>query len=156
MFNNNITNFLDDNHIEYELKLHDNEVYTCEDAAFQRDVKISQIVKCILLSSKKKYYYLALLPGDKRLNTSDLKKITKEKSLNFVNSEKLINVFDLIPGAVSPLSQKLDTLPKFMDRKIFDEDLVDISSGDPKVGIELESKSLLEVLQNVQVVDISL
>ena len=64
--------------IEYKIKRHSRDVYTCEDAARERGVKIEQIVKTMIVKKPDGELIAVLIPGNKRLNT---KIITNEWNL---------------------------------------------------------------------------
>ena len=65
-----VTGILDNKKIEYEIKLHSRKVFTSIEAAEERGVKLSQIVKCMIVKTPMEMHVLALLPGDKKLLTA--------------------------------------------------------------------------------------
>jgi prolyl-tRNA editing enzyme YbaK/EbsC (Cys-tRNA(Pro) deacylase) len=61
----------------------------------------------------------------------------------------------LVAGAIAPVSDFFKGRPILIDPSVFDEDVVDISSGDPCAGIELTSENLRKILKTYEVVDIT-
>ncbi len=49
-FKTHLTDFLDEQEIPYRVKYHNKPVFTSEDAAAERGVRLSQIVKTMLLT----------------------------------------------------------------------------------------------------------
>jgi len=70
-----VTHYLESAGIEYKIKRHSRDVYTCEDAARERGVKIEQIVKTMIVKKPDGELIAVLIPGNKRLNTKKLAKI---------------------------------------------------------------------------------
>ena len=65
--------------------------------------------------------------------------------LDVIVPDELEKELGLIVGAISPLTFPKDT-KFYIDPTVLDEDYVDISSGDPKAGIELLSKDLVKLV----------
>jgi len=150
-----VTEFLDKQKVPYKLKPHQRPVFTSEDAAAERGVRLSQIVKTMLLTNKAGQCVMAVLPGDKKLNTKQLKRVSGITDLQFMDREAIEEKAGLVVGALAPLGRALEGVPMFVDPAIFAEELVDISSGDPSAGVELKSKDLQILLSHATVTVIS-
>ncbi len=153
--NTEVTEMLDELQIEYKIKPHKKPVYTSEDAARERGVRLSQIVKTMLLIDENGGIVMAILPGDKRLDFKKLKKLTEVKDLRFVNREIVKKRFGFVAGAIAPIAKLLKGMPTFVDPAVFLEKMVDISSGDPRAGLELKSEDLQELLGGSVVTEIT-
>ncbi len=70
-----ITEKLEELKLNYTVKPHSQPVYTSEAAARERGVRLSQIVKTMLLMDRNDRMVVAVLPGDKKL---DLKILLKD------------------------------------------------------------------------------
>jgi Cys-tRNA(Pro)/Cys-tRNA(Cys) deacylase len=137
---------LEELQIPYKIKPHSKPVYTSEEAAQERGVKLSQIVKTMILMSKKKQGIIAVLPGDKKLDTKKVKKITGLKELRFLDRTAVEEKFGLVAGAIAPIKDLFPSHILLADPEVFAEDPVDISSGDPQAGLELSREDLRKLL----------
>ena len=151
-----ITDILDRNRITYRLKPHRNPVYTSEDAARERGVRLSQVVKTMLLTDNQARTVVALLPGDRRLNIRRVEQVTGIPGLRWMGRNTLETRLGLVAGAIAPVDTVLAEFPFVIDAAVFEETLVTISSGDPNAGIELESSGLRQLLKQATIADISL
>lgn len=151
MSSNLVTEELEAAGISFEVKEHEEAALTSEAAAEQRGVRVSQIVKCMVARSENGQLCALLLPGDRTLK---LKKVRKHvgSPLSLVDPEVLAEELSVTVGAISPI-QLIGKARIFMDPTVLDEELVDISSGDPLSGVELASKDLQDFL-GAEVTDI--
>ena len=149
-----ITRKFDALQIPYKIKLHRTSVFTSEDAARERGVRISQIVKTMLLIEPNGNVIMAVLPGDRRLNVKAIKQFTGHKDLRFMDKIGMEQM-GLVVGAIAPVDDRFNHLVKFIDPRVFEEDIIDISSGDPKAGIEIESRYLKDLLDHSVIMPIS-
>ena len=145
-FKTQVTDYIDEQKIPYRLKYHSKPVFTSEDAAIERGVRLSQVVKTMVLGAGD-FVVIAVLPSHKRLDIKKLKKITGNKNLQLMNKEVIEQKTGLTVGAVSPVGSGLKSLPMFVDPSVFDEEFLDISSGDPMAGLELHRDALKGLLK---------
>jgi Cys-tRNA(Pro) deacylase len=143
--NTTVTDYLDQQGVAYTIKTHSRPALTCETAAAERGVRVSQIVKCMIGETETGQVVVMLLPGDKTLKSSKARKFLGAKSLQLVPPPRLAEEFGLTVGAISPV-QLLDRSTILMDPSVLDEKTVDISSGDPLAGVELAAADLRDVL----------
>jgi Cys-tRNA(Pro)/Cys-tRNA(Cys) deacylase len=149
-----VTDFLDEQRISYRIKYHSKPVFTSEDAAVERAVNLSQIVKTMLLSDGDQVI-VAVLPAHKRLDVKKLKKLSGQKNLQFMGKESIEQKTGLIVGAVAPVGRMLEGMPVFVDPSVFEEEFLDISSGDPNAGLELHRDALKELLKEATFAEIT-
>jgi Cys-tRNA(Pro) deacylase len=147
-----VTDFLDTLNIPYQVKFHERPVFTSEDAARERGVRLSQIVKTMLLVGREDTIVVAVVPGHKRLDLKKLKKLSGHKGLQFMDKEVIEKKMGLVVGAMAPI---VEGFPVFVDRSVFDQEVVDISSGDPKAGLELRREDLRRLLTHAIVAEIA-
>jgi Cys-tRNA(Pro) deacylase len=150
-----VTDFLDNLNIPYKIKRHNRPVFTSEDAAMERGVRLSQIVKTMLLMGKNEFTMVALLPGHKKLDLKKLKKISGQKKLEFMDRKTIENRFGLVVGAVAPVGPAFEGLHIFIDPSVFEEEVIDISSGDPTAGLELTRDDFRKLLKHATVAEIT-
>lgn len=149
-----ITEKLEAREIPYTVKPHRRPVFTSEDAAAERGVHLSQIIKTMLLGNERGEVVVAVLPGDKRLDVKKLKRLTGSKDLRFMDGTAVQERFGFVVGAIAPVSDILAGLPLFVDPGVYEEEFVDISSGDPCAGLELRSADLKKLLEDAVVAEI--
>lgn len=140
-----VTQFLNERGIIYRIKPHPNPVFTSEDAAKERGVRLSQIVKCMVGADPKGRLFVMMIPGDKILKIKRVRSLAGGIRIDLVEREKLAETYGVIVGAISP-TQFVSIATLYMDNSIFKEEDVDISSGDPSAGIELKASDLEVVL----------
>jgi len=141
-----ITKLLDSKGIEYRILPHGKPTFTCEEAAEERKVPLEEMVKCILLVDKNGKYFLACMTAEKMLDTQRLRELVDCKRLSFASEHEVEKVLGYKMGAVPPILLKQD-IPIVFDNGITKKDKVNISSGDPKAGIELKTKNLIPLVK---------
>lgn len=143
VFETEVTKVLSEAGIPFEVRYHSEPVFTCETAAEQRGIRVSQIVKCMVGRGADGQLYVLLIPGDKLLKIKKARKHTGI-GIDLVPPDELAAEMGLIVGAISPV--QLMGSRMFMDPTVLDEEIIDISSGDPLAGVELKSKELQQFL----------
>jgi prolyl-tRNA editing enzyme YbaK/EbsC (Cys-tRNA(Pro) deacylase) len=140
-----VTKALEAAGVTFEVRKHSEPVFTCETAAAERGVRVAQIVKCMVGRSPEGQLFAMLIPGDRLLK---LKKARKHAGMgiDLVSPDELAGNLGLTVGAISPV-QLVEHARILMDPTVMDEEVVDISSGDPLAGIELRSQALCDLLQ---------
>lgn len=149
MLKTKITDLLDAHQIKYRMLPHTEPVFTVDAAAAQRGVVKEEMVKSILLREKKgRRYVMACLTGHSRLDPkavrSQLPAADEWKRLTFASAEEIRNVTGYVQGAVAPLGLP-DDLPVIFDEAIVRCQKVNISSGDPLAGLELQPQDLIKL-----------
>ncbi len=140
-----VTNLLDEKKISYKLLPHDSPAYTCEDAAEKRNVPLNEMIKCILLVDKQGKYILACIPSDKQLDPKKVKQFYDEYSrLSFAGKGEVEETTGYTMGAIPPLLLKKE-MPIIFDQSIQLLEKCNISSGDPRAGIELSTQDLISL-----------
>ena len=138
---------LDANDIQYRVLPHSEPVFTVEAAAAQRGVVKEEMVKSILLRERKKQrYVMACVTGDSRLNPQAVRDYLpgEWKRLSFATAEEIGDLTGYTQGAVAPLCLP-EYIPVVFDESIAQCKKVNISSGDPMAGIELDSNDLIRL-----------
>ena len=144
-----VTQFLDSENINYQIKPHRRKAFTCEEAAQERGVRLSQIVKCIVGFDPEGNIHVMLIPGDQRLKLKQVRRVANGTKIDLVSPEALAEKFGLTVGAISPI-QFVGKARFYMDNSLDREKLVDMSSGRPDAGIKLASEDLRRILAAVR------
>lgn len=133
--------------IAYRLLPHNEPVFTVEAAAAQRGVVAEEMVKSILLrESKRDRYLLACVLGPDRLNPQAVRAHLpgKWKRLTFATADEIEAITGCVQGAVTPLALP-EAVPVLFDEAIAGCRRVNISSGDPLAGLELDPQDLIRL-----------
>ncbi len=142
-----ITNLLDAEGVAYRRLPHAEPVFTVEAAAAQRGVVAEEMVKSILLREKAepRRYVMACILGTARLDPqavrAHLSQVQAWKRLTFATAEEILAVTGYVQGAVAPLCLPAE-VPVVFDQAITRCTRVNISSGDPLLGLELSQQDL--------------
>lgn len=159
--NTKVIQLLESQEVNYRLLPHSEPVFTVEAAAAQRGVVKEEMVKSILLREKlnsgSARYVMACVTGDARLDPkavraylggsipdSGLNTHSAWKRLSFASAEEIQKVTSYLQGAVTPLGLP-DEIPVIFDESIARCAKVNISSGDPMAGVELDPQDLIRL-----------
>ena len=97
---------------------------------------------------KKRNYYLITVKGTKRVDLKEFSKANGLRRLSFASSDDLMEILDLIPGAVTPLGLLNDG-----DRKVtwyldaeFESSRIGVHPNDNTATVWLEAADLVRVI----------
>jgi Cys-tRNA(Pro) deacylase len=145
-FRTKVTDLLEARNIAYRLLPHTEPVYTVEAAAAQRGVVKQEMVKSILLRDRNRRYVMACILGDTRLDPKAVRAHLSGdwKRLSFASAEEIREISGYVQGAVNPLGLPAE-VPVIFDEAISRCSKVNISSGDPMAGLELDAHDLIDL-----------
>jgi len=145
-FRTPVTDILDAHGIAYRLLLHSEPVFIVAMAARERGVTEQEMVKSILLRDKDGRYVMACVPGNARVDPRAVRANLPGEwgRLHFANAQEILAVTGCVQGAVSPLGLPED-VPVLFDEALASSGRVNISSGDPMAGLELDPNELIRV-----------
>ncbi len=142
-----IRNILDSSNIDYDFHEHE-PTPTSEDSAKVRGTKIEEGAKALILRGKKSGNNLmAVVRGDKKLNTKEIKKKYGE-DVEFEKPEVIEEKYGLIIGGVPPFGNLFD-LPIYFDESILENENVSFNAGLQTRSITMKSESLKKVLDPI-------
>jgi prolyl-tRNA editing enzyme YbaK/EbsC (Cys-tRNA(Pro) deacylase) len=143
-----ITEQLDATQTPYRELPHSEPVFTIETAAVQRGVVPEEMVKSILLreSSGQRRFVMACVLGPDRLDPKAVRTYLAGdwRRLTFANGEEIARITAGVKGAVAPLALP-EEVPVIFDVAIAECTRVNISSGDPMLGLELAAQDLIRL-----------
>jgi Cys-tRNA(Pro) deacylase len=154
MMKTNAMRILDSAGVDYKVKPHSRPVFTVEEAALERQVRTSQIVKTMVVKKGDGGFCIVLLPGHRQLSLKKVRRELGDSKVALATRDEVTKVTGYQVGAVTPIGIRRRNLRVLCDRDVLEEDYVDISSGDPTAGIELRSSDLLASL-NSTLVDVT-
>lgn len=147
-----ITKLLQSYSIDYE-ELEHEPVFTSEQAAKIRGLKLSQGAKALLLCADGQFFLLAIVPGNRKLDTKALKKILGIKDLRFATPKEVKEVMGCEIGACYPLGV-IANLKTYVDNHLAQEEIISFNAGLHTKSIKMKCKDYLKLAQP-EIVDIS-
>ncbi len=147
MIHTRVTELLERQGVHFELLPHSRPVFTVEAAAAERGVSAQAMVKCILLREKRgDRFVMACLPGDARLDPQAVREALPGgwRRLSFASAEEIVRMTAYPQGAVAPLDLSPE-IPVIFDQRLAQFTQVNISSGDPLAGVELDPGDLIRI-----------
>ena len=129
--------------VPFRLLVQAHKAKNVEEAAAERGVPTSQVVKTLLLRRPDRRHVLALVRGDQRLSLKKLARVIGVKSLELAPEPDVPRVTGYQIGAVAPLGLRRKDVPVYVDEHILEEPQVSISAGRHDAGLELNTEDLL-------------
>lgn len=139
-----VTRYLTEQQVSFRLLPHQTPATTIEDAARQRGIRTSQMVKSILLRDMGDQYALACAPGDQSVDPKKVRALLECRRMTCVDLSLVPDLTGYEIGTVTPLLLKTP-MPVIFDRKILLEQEVTISSGSVMAGIALHRDDLIRL-----------
>lgn len=143
-----IIKILKQRHIPYKL-VHHPAVYTATQA--DQYVQGEQFIrtKNLFLTSSHHQFFLVLLREDKRLDSHYFRQISHTSRISFASTNKLKELLDLIPGAVSPfglLNNERHNVTLYIDKDVASAPNIGCHPNDNTATIILPTQDLLQLL----------
>lgn len=139
-----IHTFLDDHKVPYHVLTH-KPVYTSEQAAAVRGLSLSKGAKSLLLKSGEQFI-LCIIPGNMRLDSKKVKKITGRKNLRFATSEEVVAVMGCEIGACYPFGNLLG-IPMLVDQSFEHHSTISFNPGSHVESIKILWKDYVSVVK---------
>lgn len=141
-----VMHLLDARHIAFRMLPHKRIAKTVTLAAAERQVLVNEMVKCILLKDRQGKFALACLTGEADLDVQRVRHYLRDYSrLSFASPDEIRSVTGYELGSVAPVAPHMD-VPLVVDEAVTLHQRVNISSGDPRLGLELTRGDLMEIL----------
>jgi prolyl-tRNA editing enzyme YbaK/EbsC (Cys-tRNA(Pro) deacylase) len=130
--------YLKEQGINFEEVIQDSPTKRCDEAARERGVETSQIVKSLIVESEGEKFHISI-PGDRTLSESKFG--SEYRMVPPEESEKLTGFES---GTVHPFSTELK---HFVDERVFENEKVSHTVGEEKRGLIIESGKFREALE---------
>lgn len=124
--------------VPYDLITQEKPTVECDEAADQRGIKTSQIVKSLVLSRAGEIFHVCI-PGDRKLSER------KFGEHRMVSPDKCSELTDQEPGTVHPFASGLK---HFIDLRLMEHDILSFTNGEKKKGILITSKDFRAAMEN--------
>ncbi|EGU49221.1 hypothetical protein VII00023_14640 [Vibrio ichthyoenteri ATCC 700023] len=141
-----LTQYLDQQQVDYRLLMHQTPSVSIEDAARQRGIRPAQMVKAILLRDMGDQFALACVPGDQSVDPKKVRALLQCRRMTCVDLTQVTAVTGYQIGTVTPLLLKT-AMPIIFDPQLEQESEVTISSGSNMAGIALQLHDLVQLCQ---------
>jgi prolyl-tRNA editing enzyme YbaK/EbsC (Cys-tRNA(Pro) deacylase) len=115
---------------------------TAEMAAHRIGVATAQIAKSILMRGKDGHYRMIILPGDRKISASKLKKVTGVKH-SMASAEETGRITGFPPGGVCPFG--IDGIEILLDARLSDYETIYPAAGNDATGVPVTFDTLKEI-----------
>ncbi|MBX4190427.1 YbaK/EbsC family protein [Candidatus Parcubacteria bacterium] len=132
---------LKQNKTKYEVVEH-RKVYTAFDSAETQDIKLTEVVKAVLLKGKKNLY-LAVLPAGNNCDFKALGKLTADKVSMAKEKDIKLKLKTKI-GLIAPFGS-LYKLPVFIDKKLLKNKKLNLPAGSYTESVVMNTKDYLKL-----------
>jgi len=119
-------------------------ILSLRDAVEVLGLSPGNVLKCLLLKSRKGEVVAVMAPGDVRLDMKKLERIAGVKKLSFMSSSELESMLGVEPGGVDPLTLHELADMVFMDRTLLEKDYVIGSAGSKYCGLKVKPRDIIE------------
>jgi Cys-tRNA(Pro)/Cys-tRNA(Cys) deacylase len=143
--NTAVTEALDALEIPYRLHIHQNPLRSLEQAAQERGLEPTQIVRSLLFRCEHETYVLVLIAGSKKVNWTKLRRHLGVSRITTATPEQVLEITGYPPGTVSPFGLA-SPLRILADHGITDHEEISLGAGIPNAGILLARDDLLKAL----------
>lgn len=145
MLSTPVTQALDAAGVSYSVRPHSCAVFTTEEAARERGVRVGQIVKVMIAQKGDGALLAVLIPGDRRLDLGKLRAALADSRIRLADKAHIQSAAGLTVGAISPV-ELMGKMPLYIDRRVLEEEEISISAGVPEAGLVLPSGDLVRFL----------
>lgn len=145
-----IYDFLNQRNIWHEITEH-KAVYNMAEVA-EIDIPYPEAdAKNLFIRDDKKNYYLITVKGNKKVDLKEFRKQNNTRPLSFASENDLMDIMNLIPGAVTPLGLLNDKEKKvqfFIDKDFMNnEHLVGVHPNDNTATVWLKVEDLIDIIK---------
>ena len=139
-----ITELLDQYHFKYEVKEHP-PTPTSEDSARERGEPLKIGAKALVLKADDTFL-MAIVPGNRKIDSKKLKEILNVNAIRFATEEELFQLTSLKPGAVPPFGN-LFNLSTIMEKSFLEEEYIAFNAGELTKSIKMKTKDFIELVK---------
>lgn len=119
-------------------------VDSLQEAARQRGVPASAVIKTMVVRRSEDDYVFVLVPGDRVIDWAKLRSVLGERRLSMPDAEAALEVTGYVRGTITPLGAKRP-LSVVTDERVASGE-VSIGGGAPGVSITIDGEALVAML----------
>jgi len=143
---NNVTRFLDQQQIDYQLFNLPNDKLSAEETAEYLGKPLQKIFKTIVIKREKRgKLILAVVPGTGEVDLKALAKAIGEKKVALASHEEAERLTHLKVGGISPLALLNHGFQVVIDNSALDFERIHISGGERGMNISLPVNDLIRI-----------
>lgn len=151
----NAMRFLDQHKVEYEAHSYDHKEGDPVDGVHVAHIlnqPVEKVYKTLVTQANTKEFSVYMLPVEKELDLKKCAKVAGVKSCEMIHVKDINKITGYIRGGCSPLGMKKQ-FRTFMYEDALNQDKIYFSAGEIGMQIEMDPKTLMDLIQ-VQAVDI--
>lgn len=139
-----IIELLNQNKIDCQIKDH-LPTHTSEESALHRNEPLKIGAKAMVMKTDTEFV-MAVLPADRKIDSTLLKQILNTKNLRFASKEELLGLTGLVPGAIPPFGS-LFNLPMIIDKALLEEEYMAFNAGSLEKSIKMKTADYARIVQ---------
>lgn len=132
-----IENLLNQHTIHYQLKVH-LPAHTSEESAFHRGEPLKIGAKALVMKTDIGFM-MAVLPADRKIDSSRLKQVLNTNNLRFASPEELLELTGLMSGAIPPFGSLFNIL-MIVDKALLEEEYMAFNAGSLEKSIKMKTE----------------
>jgi len=105
------------------------------------NLPIDNIIKCLILKSKKGNLIAAIILGNQRLDLKKIEEISQMKKFTFASEKIIKESTGYSIGGVPPVAV-INKMPVFVDKNVIKKEFILGSAGTPYHGLKIDPKIL--------------
>lgn len=141
-----VTRTLDQQGISYRVHVHERPLKSLAQAARERGLEPSQIVRSLLFRLEDGSFVMVLAPGPGKIAWRKLRHFLGISRVTTATAEEVQEVTGYPPGAVSPFGIP-NAVRILADRRILEHEMVSLGAGIRNAGLLLKREDLLRTLE---------
>jgi prolyl-tRNA editing enzyme YbaK/EbsC (Cys-tRNA(Pro) deacylase) len=126
-------------------EVHHEPTFTSEQSASARGEELRNGGKALLLKGEDDQYRLFVLPADRKLDSTAIRKRLGFKRLRFANAAELESLTGLVPGSVPPFGRPILPFDLYVDEAIRTNERIAFNAGSLTDSIILAVADYLKV-----------
>jgi len=142
----NLIELLRHQNITFKETHFERDFFTVAEVAEYLNIDSAQIGKAMVIQDGGKNLIVLLISGSKRLDLDTTRHKLNDSKLKLVHSSKIETMIGLPVGAVTPLIKMINKeIRIIIDQKLMEFPFINISSGQNKIGIDINPMDLAKV-----------
>ncbi len=125
-------------------EVHHEPTLTSEDSARARGEELRFGGKALLVKGDGEFR-LFVLPADRKVDSSEIRRTLKLRKLRFASGDELLDLTGLVPGSVPPFGEPILPFPLFVDSSISANERIAFNAGSLTDSIIMSVEDYLEV-----------
>ncbi len=134
-----VKQFCQKNDLDVSFEIHP-KAETVDESVQHSPVEKKQIVKTLIFKTGDDFVAV-MAPGDKRVDTDKLKRVSGEENIRMANQVEVERHTGYLVGGVSPFDLDLNI---YMEEELLDQEKVRPAAGSRVVGVEISPQDLKE------------